>query len=148
MLFWQSGHGSNLIYGIHATHAIRNWAPLIIFAFLFGVSMDYEVFVLARMREEFDATHDTRTAIISAMARTGRLITGAALILGISFASLSTTNDISVQVPATGLAVGVIIDAVVVRSLLIPAIAAMLGKWNWWMPQALGRLLRLPAPQS
>ena len=110
--------------------------------------MDYEVFVLARMREEYDATHDTRTAIISAMARTGRLITGAALILGISFASLSTTNDIAVQVPATGLAVGVIIDAVVVRSLLIPAIAAMLGKWNWWMPQPLGRLLRLPAPPS
>ena len=126
------------------------WAPVptTLWARVFGVSMDYEVFVLARMREEYDATHDTRTAIISAMARTGRLITGAALILGISFASLSTTNDIAVQVPATGLAVGVIIDAVVVRSLLIPAIAAMLGKWNWWMPQPLGRLLRLPAPQS
>ena len=148
VIFWQSGHGSNLIYGVHATHAIRNWAPIIIFAFLFGVSMDYEVFVLARMREEYDATHDTRQAIISAMARTGRLITGAALILAISFASLSTTNDISVQVPATGLAVGVIVDAVIVRSLLIPALAALLGKWNWWMPEPLGRLLRLPAPQA
>jgi len=56
VIFWQSGHGSNLVYGIHATHAIRNWAPIIMFAFLFGISMDYEVFILARMREEYDAT--------------------------------------------------------------------------------------------
>jgi RND superfamily putative drug exporter len=145
VLFWQWGHGSSLIYGIHATHAIRNWAPIIIFAFLFGISMDYEVFVLARMREEYDATHDTRRAIVASIGHTGRLITGAALILGISFASLSTTNDIAVQVPATGLAVGVIIDAVIVRTLLVPALAALLGKWNWWMPVGLARLLRVPA---
>jgi RND superfamily putative drug exporter len=145
VLFWQWGHGSSLIYGVHATHAIRNWAPIIIFAFLFGISMDYEVFVLARMREEYDATHDTRRAIVASIGHTGRLITGAALILGISFASLSTTNDIAVQVPATGLAVGVIIDAVIVRTLLVPALAALLGKWNWWMPVGLARLLRVPA---
>ena len=144
VIFWQSGHGSNAIYGIHATHAIRNWAPIIMFAFLFGISMDYEVFVLARMREEYDATGDTGKAIISALGHTGRLITCAALILAISFASLSTTNDISVQVPATGLAVGVILDAVIVRTLLVPALAAVLGKWNWWMPHALARLLRAP----
>jgi RND superfamily putative drug exporter len=144
VLFWQSGHGSNLIYGVHAIHAIRNWAPIIIFAFLFGISMDYEVFVLARMREEYDATGDTRGAIVTSLGRTGRLITCAALILAISFASLSTTNDVSVQVPATGLAVGVILDAVVVRTLLVPAIAAMLGDWNWWMPSGLSRLLRAP----
>lgn len=148
VLFWQSGHGSNLIYGVHATHAIRNWAPVIVFAFLFGISMDYEVFVLARMREEYDATGDTRRAIVGSLSRTGRLITSAALILGISFASLSTTNDIAVQVPATGLAVGVIIDAVVVRTLLVPAIAAMLGDWNWWMPSGLSRILRAPTDSS
>lgn len=142
VMFWQSGHGSSLIYGIHAIHAIRNWAPIIIFAFLFGISMDYEVFVLARMREEYDATGDTKQAIVGALGRTGRLITSAALILGISFASLSTTNDIAVQVPATGLAVGVILDAVVVRTLLVPAIAAMLGRWNWWMPAGLALVLR------
>ena len=142
VMFWQSGHGSNLIYGVHAIHAIRNWAPIIIFAFLFGISMDYEVFVLARMREEYDATGDTRQAITGSFGRTGRLITCAALILSISFASLSTTNDIAVQVPATGLAVGVILDAVVVRTLLVPAIAAMLGRWNWWMPAGLARVLR------
>jgi len=144
VIFWQSGHGADAIYGIHATHAIRNWAPIIMFAFLFGISMDYEVFVLARMREAYDATGDTRRAIIASMSRTGRLITCAALILAISFASLSTTNDIAVQVPATGLAVGVILDAVVVRTFLVPALAAIFGKWNWWMPGPLARALRVP----
>jgi len=143
VIFWQSGHGSNLVYGIHATHAIRNWAPIIMFAFLFGISMDYEVFILARMREEYDATGDTRQAIVSSIGHTGRLITGAALILGISFASLSTTNDIAVQVPATGLAVGALLDAVIVRTLLVPALAALLGDWNWWMPRPLARALRI-----
>ena len=81
VLFWQQGRGSGAIYGIAATHAIRNWIPIIMFAFLFGISMDYEVFVLARMREEYDATGDTRRAIVGAVARTGRLITCAALIL-------------------------------------------------------------------
>ena len=144
VIFWQSGHGSHAIYGVHATHAIRNWAPIIMFAFLFGISMDYEVFVLARMREEYDATGDTNRAIIASMSRTGRLITCAALILAISFASLSTTNDIAVQVPATGLAVGVILDAVIIRTFLVPAIAALLGRWNWWMPEPLARALRVP----
>jgi RND superfamily putative drug exporter len=141
VIFWQSGHGSDAIYGIGATHAIRNWAPIIIFAFLFGISMDYEVFVLARMREEYDKSGDTRAAIVTAIGRTGQLITCAALILAISFASLSTTNDIAVQVPATGLAVGVILDALLIRTLLVPAIAALLGRWNWWIPTALGRPL-------
>ena len=113
------------------------------FAFLFGISMDYEVFVLSRLREEYDNTRDTRRAIVQAIARTGRLITCAALILGISFASLSTVNDIAVEVPATGLAVGVILDAVIVRTLLVPALAALLGTWNWWMPIRLARLLRV-----
>ncbi len=144
VLFWQQGRGSSAIYGIAATHAIRNWIPIIMFAFLFGISMDYEVFVLARMREEYDATGDTRRAIVGAVARTGRLITCAALILAISFASLSTVNDVAVEIPATGLAVGVILDAVIVRTLLVPALAAVLGRWNWWIPDFLARFLRVP----
>jgi uncharacterized membrane protein YdfJ with MMPL/SSD domain len=87
---------------------------------------------------------DQLDAIARAELGENALITCAALILAISFASLSTTNDIAVQVPATGLAVGVILDAVIVRTLLVPALAAMLGKWNWWMPEALARLLRAP----
>jgi RND superfamily putative drug exporter len=145
VLFWQNGHGSNLIYGVPAIGSIRNWIPIVTFAFLFGLSMDYEVFILSRMREEYDRTRSTNQAIVGALARTGRLVTCAALILAISFVSLSTAPDIVVQVIATGLAVGILVDAVVVRTLLVPALVAIMGHWNWWMPSSLARLLRLPA---
>jgi RND superfamily putative drug exporter len=144
VLFWQNGHGSNLIYGVPATGSIRNWIPIVTFAFLFGISMDYEVFILARMREEYDRTRSTRHAVVGSLAHTGRLVTCAALILAISFASLTTNPDIVVQMIATGLAFGVLIDAVVVRTLLVPALVAIMGRWNWWMPNGLARLLRLP----
>jgi RND superfamily putative drug exporter len=144
VLFWQNGHGSNLIYGVPATGSIRNWIPIISFAFLFGISMDYEVFILARMREEYDRTRSTKQAVVGSLAHTGRLVTCGALILAISFASLSTAPDIVVQMIATGLAFGVLIDAIIVRTLLVPALVAIMGRWNWWMPHGLARLLRLP----
>jgi putative drug exporter of the RND superfamily len=144
VLFWQNGHGSNLIYGVPATGSIRNWIPIVSFAFLFGLSMDYEVFILARMREEYDRTGSTNQAVVTALARTGRLVTCGALILAISFASLSTAPDIVVEMIATGLAVGILVDAVIVRTLLVPALVAIMGNWNWWMPRPLARLLRLP----
>jgi RND superfamily putative drug exporter len=146
VLFWQNGHGSGLIYGVPATGSIRNWIPIISFAFLFGISMDYEVFILARMREEYDRTRSTKQAVVGSLAHTGRLVTCGALILAISFASLSTAPDIVVQMIATGLAFGVLIDAVIVRTLLVPALVAIMGHWNWWMPHGLARLLRLPPP--
>jgi RND superfamily putative drug exporter len=144
VLFWQNGHGSKLIYGIPATGSIRNWIPIIAFAFLFGISMDYEVFILARMREEYDRTGSTKLAVVGSLAHTGRLVTCGALILAISFASLSTAPDIVVEMIATALAFGVLIDAVIVRTLLVPALVAIMGHWNWWMPDGLARLLRLP----
>ena len=144
VLFWQHGHGSNLIYGVPATGSIRNWIPIITFAFLFGISMDYEVFILARMREEYDRTGSTQQAVTRSLAHTGRLVTCAALILAISFASLTTNPDIVVQMIASGLAFGVLIDALIVRTLLVPALVAIMGRWNWWMPSGLARLLRLP----
>ena len=144
VLFWQNGHGSKLLYGVPATGSIRNWIPIISFAFLFGISMDYEVFILARTREEYDRTGSTNQAIVGSLARTGRLVTCAALILAISFASLSTAPDIVVEMIATTLAFGVLIDAVIVRTLLVPALVAIMGHWNWWMPEGFARLLRLP----
>jgi putative drug exporter of the RND superfamily len=80
-LVWQQGHGSNEIWGIAATGSISSWIPLMVFAFLFGLSMDYEVFILARMREEYDRTGSTDAAVIRGIGRTGRLVTSAALIL-------------------------------------------------------------------
>ncbi|MEU8975848.1 MMPL family transporter [Streptomyces monashensis] len=144
VLFWQKGLGSQAVYGVAATGSIRNWVPIITFAFLFGLSMDYEVFILARMREEYDRTHSTQQAIVGALARTGRLVTCAAVILAISFASLSSAPDVVVEMIATGLGVGVFIDAVVVRTLLVPALVAIMGRWNWWLPERLARLLRVP----
>jgi RND superfamily putative drug exporter len=142
-LFWQQGHGSKLIYGVPATGSIRNFVPILVFAFLFGLSMDYEVFILARMREEYDRVHDTGEAVVRGLARTGRLVTSAALILAISFLSLTTNPDIIVRMIATGLAAGIVIDAVLVRTLLVPALVAIFGRWNWFMPDGLARLLRV-----
>jgi RND superfamily putative drug exporter len=143
VVFWQNGHGSNLLYGVPATGSVRNWIPIISFAFLFGISMDYEVFILARTGEEYDRTGSTEQAIVGSLARTGRLVTCAAVILAISFASLSTAPDIVVEMIATTLAFGVLIDAVIVRTLLVPALVAIMGRWNWWMPDGFARLLRL-----
>src|SRR5438105_7050858 len=149
VLFWQQGHGSHLIYGVPATASIRDFIPIVVFAFLFGLSMDYEVFVLARMREEYDKTGSTSKAIVNALSRTGRLVTSAAMILAVSFLSLSTNPDLPVRTIATGLSLGILLDAFVVRTLLVPALVAVMGRWNWWMPTGVARLLRVrpkPAP--
>jgi RND superfamily putative drug exporter len=147
VLFWQQGHGSHLIYGVPATASIRDFIPILVFAFLFGLSMDYEVFVLARMREEYDKTGSTPKAIVNALSHTGRLVTSAALILAVSFVSLSTNPDLPVRVIATGLSFGILLDAIVIRTLLVPALVALFGRWNWWLPEPLGRLLRVaPTP--
>jgi len=144
VLVWQQGHGSNLIWGVPATHSIREYIPILVFAFLFGLSMDYEVFVLSRMREEYDDTKSTNQAVVNALSRTGRLVTSAAIILCISFASITLTPNVDIRVLAFGLAAGILLDATVIRSLLVPALVALFGRWNWWMPEPLGRALRVP----
>ena len=106
--------------------------------------MDYEVFILSRVRESYDRTKSTHASIVEGISRTGRLVTSAALILFFALASLSTANDITVRQIAAGLASGVLLDAVVVRMLLLPALVSLFGKWNWWMPYRAARLLRLP----
>jgi putative drug exporter of the RND superfamily len=134
VLIWQDGHGSKAIWGIPATGAITDFVPLIIFAFLFGLSMDYEVFILSRMREAYDQTGSTEQAIVHGLARTGRLVTSAALILILAFVALASAPETNLKIFATGLAIGILLDAVIVRTLLLPALMAVLGKWNWWLP--------------
>jgi RND superfamily putative drug exporter len=146
VLIWQHGHGSHAIWGLPATGAITNWVPLIAFAFLYGLSMDYEVFILTRIREERDRTGSTTTAVTEGIGRTGRLVTGAALILFLAFAALSTGPETDVKVMATALGAGILLDATVVRALLVPALIALFGTWNWWLPRPLQRLLRVPDP--
>jgi RND superfamily putative drug exporter len=143
VLVWQEGYGSEAIWGIQATGSIQSWMPLIIFAFLFGLSMDYEVFILSRMREEYDRTGSTSTAVVQGIGRTGRLVTSAALILFLAFTSMASGPDTSVKMFATGLAAGILIDATVIRALIVPAVISLMGRWNWWLPTWPARLLRV-----
>ena len=143
VLVWQEGYGSDAIWGIQATGSIQSWMPLIIFAFLFGLSMDYEVFILSRMREEYDRTGSTGEAVVQGIGRTGRLVTSAALILFLAFTSMASGPDTSVKMFATGLAAGILIDATVIRALIVPAVIALMGRWNWWLPRWPARLLRV-----
>jgi len=140
VFIFQKGHGSSL-WNISATGAITAWIPLMIFAFLFGLSMDYEVFMLSRMREAYDETHSTNRAIELGLARTGKLVTSAALILMFAFLVLSSSPGFEIKVFAIGLAAGIIFDATVIRALLVPALMALLGKWNWWLPHWTRRAL-------
>ena len=133
LYFW--GHEAvHAIWGLPATGAITNWVPLIAFAFLYGLSMDYEVFILTRIREEHDRTGSTTTGVINGIARTGRLVTSAALILFLAFVALSRIPTTDVKILATGLALGIVLDATIVRGVLAPALVAALGPANWWWP--------------
>jgi putative drug exporter of the RND superfamily len=148
VFIFQKGHGSESIWGVHATQAIIPWIPLMIFAFLFGLSMDYEVFMLTRMREAYDETGDTRRAIALGLARTGKLVTSAALVLMFAFFVLSSGPGLDIKQFGIGLAAGIIFDATVIRALLVPALMRLLGRWNWWMPRSAARVLFIDAPAT
>jgi putative drug exporter of the RND superfamily len=150
VFIFQKGHGSSL-WNIHATGAVTAWIPLMIFAFLYGLSMDYEVFMLSRMREAYDETHSTNRAIELGLARTGKLVTSAALILMFAFLVLSSSPGYEIKVFGVGLAAGIIFDATVIRALLVPALMKLLGDANWWLPHWTRRALfireeRAPEP--
>ncbi len=142
-LVWQEGHGSSQLWGIAATHSITAWIPLMVFAFLFGLSMDYEVFILSRMREEFDRSGSTDAAVVRGLGRTGRVVTSAALVLFLAFVSMASGPETDVKVFATGLAAGILLDATVIRALLVPAVVSLFGRWNWWLPSGAARWLRV-----
>jgi RND superfamily putative drug exporter len=143
VFIWQDGLGATHIWGLPATGAITSWIPFTVFSFLFGLSMDYEVFLLVRIREEYDRTGRTDAAIVGGVGRTGRLITSAALILFLSFVSMASAPVTDVKVLATGLGAGILLDATVVRMLLAPALVRLFGEWNWWMPAPVATLFRL-----
>ncbi len=147
VLFWQDGHGSNAIFGIAATGAVTFWIPLMVFAFLFGLSMDYEVFILSRVREEYDGARSTDAAVIEGIGRTGRLVTCAALILFLAFSALASGPGTDLKTLATGLGIGILLDATIVRSLLVPSLVSLFGKWNWYLPAGFAKLMRV-APST
>lgn len=127
--------------GFPTTAPITAWVPLFIFPILFGLSTDYEVFLVSRIREEYDSGFDTREAVARGLGRTARVITAAAAIMVTVFLSVLATPDIAVKEFGLGLAVAVFLDATVVRMVLVPAIMELLGSVNWWLPRWLDRLL-------
>jgi putative drug exporter of the RND superfamily len=150
VFIFQQGHGSDAIWGIKATDAVISWIPLMIFAFLFGLSMDYEVFIVSRIRESYDEVKDTGKAVSLGLARTGKLVTSAALVLVFAFFSLSTGPGPDIKQFGIGLAAGVLIDATLIRAVLVPSLITLFGRWNWWMPHWVQRALfvRSPAPDA
>jgi len=142
-LVWifQDGNLSMLL-GTRPLGFVETTQPVILFCVLFGLSMDYEVFLLTRMRESWDATHDNRTAVAHGLERSGRIVTSAALIVVVVAGSFAFADIVLIKALGLGIAIAVALDATVVRALLVPATMRLLGKWNWWLPDALGRRLR------
>ena len=142
-LVWifQDGHLQNLL-GFQSTGSIDATQPILIFAIAFGLSMDYEVFLLSRIKERYDETGDNRAAVSSGLQRTGWLITSAAMLMAVVFSAFGTSKIIFIQEIGIGLAIAVIIDATLVRMLLVPATMRLLGKWNWWAPAPLRAVWR------
>lgn len=145
---WQEGHGTQTLFNSPATGAVTVWVPLSVFALLFGLSMDYEVFILTRINEEFENGNDTDEAVIRGIGHTGRLVTSGALILCLAFIALGGVPETDVKILSTGLAAGIILDATIIRGVLAPALVALLGHLNWWLPDRVARLLRVTPIRS
>jgi len=138
------GVGANVV-GFYHYSQVEGWIPIFLFAILFGLSMDYEVFLVTRMREVWDATGDNRTAVVEGLERTGRIVTAAAVIMVAAFTGLAAGSIVGLQELGFGLAIAILLDATIVRALLVPSLMALLGRYNWWLPGRLARLVRVPA---
>jgi RND superfamily putative drug exporter len=141
-LVWvfQQGHLSGLLS--FSPTSIDPAVPVILFCIVFGLSMDYEVFMLTRMKEEFERTHDNRRAVAEGLERSGRLVSGAAAIMVAVFAAFALADVVIIKSIGLGMAVAVAIDATIVRALIVPATMRLLGNLNWWAPAPLARLHR------
>jgi RND superfamily putative drug exporter len=145
VLVFQHGLGASVL-GLHHAAKVEAWVPMLLFALLFGLSMDYHVFLLSRIREQYRERRDTREAIVFGVVSTGRIITGAALIIVVVFASLTRGNLVMFQELGLGVAVALLLDATIVRVVLVPSAMCLLGRWNWW-PSSLARATAQPEEQ-
>jgi putative drug exporter of the RND superfamily len=137
-------HGWAEPFGLQESPQIEGWIPIFLFAMLFGLSMDYEVFLLSRIREEWERRHDNEAAVAYGLEHTGRIITAAAIIMIAAFAGFLAGSFVGLQEFGLGLSAAILLDATVVRAILVPATMKLLGKWNWYLPERARRLLRLP----
>jgi RND superfamily putative drug exporter len=146
VVFFKWGLGKSL-FGLYQFPQVEGWIPIFLFAMLFGLSMDYEVFLVSRMRETWDEEHDNVRAVSYGLERTGMIITAAAIIMVAAFSGFVAGSIVGLQQFGLGLAVAILIDATIVRALLVPALMAWFGRWNWWLPPRLARVVRVkPSP--
>jgi len=137
---FQWGWATDLL-GLDHALAVSSWVPILMFAILFGLSMDYEVFLLSRIREDWERTGDSRGSVVHGLSATGRVISSAAAIMVAVFLGFATEVDVVVKQLGVGMAVAILLDATVVRMVLVPATMSLLGDWNWWVPRWLDRIL-------
>jgi RND superfamily putative drug exporter len=144
---FQWGWAARLL-GFHSWGAIDLTTPLLLFVFIFGLSMDYEVFLLSRMKEEWDRHRNNDRAVLAGITKSGPVVTSAALCIGIVFLGFLLGGVVPVKEIGFGMAVAVLLDVTVVRGLLLPAVMTLLGDWNWWSPGALARRRpKVPRPR-
>jgi uncharacterized membrane protein YdfJ with MMPL/SSD domain len=127
------GHLEGLL-GFESSGYLDATQPILMLAILFGLSMDYEVFLLSRVREQWDRTGDNTVSVATGVQKTGRIITSAALLLAVVIGAFGTSGLVFMKLIGVGMLVALLIDAVVVRALLVPATMKLLGSWNWWAP--------------
>jgi len=140
-------YGAGEPFGIQQYDQIEGWIPVFLFAMLFGLSMDYEVFLVSRMREEWDRTHDNVLAVTSGLAKTGRLVTAAGLIMFAAFMGFVAGSIVGLQQFGFGLAAAIFIDVTIIRALLVPSVMKLFGRWNWWLPEWAAKIVRVePSP--
>jgi putative drug exporter of the RND superfamily len=134
-------------FGLIAFDQIEGWIPIFVFAMVFGLSMDYEVFLVTRMREEWDETHDNVRAVSLGLAKTGRIVTAAGLIMFAAFMGFVAGSIVGLQQFGFGLATAILLDVTLVRALLVPSAMALFGRWNWWLPEGVAKVVRVkPSP--
>jgi RND superfamily putative drug exporter len=131
-------------FGLQSSPQIEAWIPIFLFAMTFGLSMDYEVFLLTRMREEWDNGHDNEHAVAAGLEHTGRIITAAAIIMIAAFSGFTAGSFVAFQEFGLGLSAAILLDATIVRMVLVPATMKLVGEWNWYLPPRLQRALRVP----
>jgi RND superfamily putative drug exporter len=141
VLVWgfQEGHLAGLL-GFDSVGSLALWLPFLVFFLAFGLSMDYEVFLLARIKEEYELTGDNDAAVSSGLQRTGRIITSAAVLIGVVFAAFATGASLDIKAMGVGLTLAIVLDATIVRTLLVPATMKLMGRWNWWAPAPMRRI--------
>ncbi|MBA2474689.1 MAG: MMPL family transporter [Actinobacteria bacterium] len=139
--------GAGQVVGLETFDQIEGWIPVFVFAMVFGLSMDYEVFLVSRMREEWDAGRPNEDAVADGLAKTGRIVTAAGLIMFAAFMGFVAGSIIGLQQFGFGLAAAILIDVTIVRALLVPSAMKLFGRWNWWLPAPVARLVRVrPSP--